>query len=161
VVNNSSRDAPRQRGYEISLELPIFDWGALKATQAELQHRQAMNQATLTAQQAQSEVRVLHAAYLAQFKLARHQVDTVLPLRKQVSQEMLLRYNGMLIGVFDLLADAREQRRAVQTAIEAQRDAWVAQAALEMALSGPGAPLSAPSSGSASANAAAPTPAGH
>jgi outer membrane protein TolC len=161
VVNNTSRDAPRQRGYEISLELPIFDWGALKATQAELQHRQAMNQATLTAQQAQSEVRVLHAAYLAQFKLARHQVDTVLPLRKQVSQEMLLRYNGMLIGVFDLLADAREQSRAVQTAIEAQRDAWVAQAALEMALSGPGAPLSAPSSGSASANAAAPTPAEH
>jgi outer membrane protein TolC len=160
LVNNSSREAPRQRGYEISLELPLFDWGALKATQAELQHQQAVQQATLTAKQAQSEVRVLHAAYLAQFKLARHQVDTVLPLRKQVSQEMLLRYNGMLIGVFDLLADAREQSRAVQTAIEAQRDAWVAQAALEMALSGPGAAATT-TSGSTSARAAPPSPAGH
>jgi outer membrane protein TolC len=130
LANNSSRDAPRQRGYEVSLELPLFDWGDLKATQAELQYQQAVTQATLTAQKARSEVRVRHAIYLTQFKLARHQIDTVLPLRKQASQEMLLRYNGMLIGVFDLLADAREQGRAVQAAIEAQRDAWVAHAAL-------------------------------
>jgi len=165
VLNKSSTDAPRQRGYEVSLELPLFDWGDLKATQAHLQHQQAVNQATRTAQQARSEVRVMHAAYLAQFKLARHQLDTVLPLRRQVSQEMLLRYNGMLIGVFDLLADAREQGRAVQAAIEAQRDAWVAQAALELALNSPGAsslrsPAMASTAGPSS-NDIAPTPAGH
>lgn len=153
IVNNSSNEAPRQRGYEISLELPLFDWGGLKATQAEWQYQQAMAQAAHTAQQARAEVRLAHASYLTQFTLARYQLDTVLPLRKDVSREKLLRYNGMLIGVFDLLADAREQARSVQAAIEAQRDAWIARAALDLALSGPAAPLALPSTSSASQNA--------
>ena len=35
----------------------------------------------------------------------------IVPLRKTIADENLLRYNGMLIGVFELLADAREQIR--------------------------------------------------
>ena len=35
----------------------------------------------------------------------------------------------MLIGVFELLADAREQIASVNAAIEAQRDFWLAEAA--------------------------------
>jgi outer membrane protein TolC len=159
VVNNSSNEAPRQRGYEVSLSLPLFDWGGLKATQAEWQYQQAVAQAAHTAQQAQAEVRLAHASYLAQFSLARHQLDTVLPLRKDISREKLLRYNGMLIGVFELLADAREQGRSVQTAIEAQRDAWIARAALDLALSGPAARLTLPDT--ASASQSTPTSAGH
>jgi hypothetical protein len=42
----------------------------------------------------------------------------------------------MLIGVFELLADARSQVASVNAAIEAQRDYWLAQADLEMALIG-------------------------
>ena len=49
---------------------------------------------------------------------------------------MLLRYNGMLKSVFELLADAREQVMAVNGAIEAQRDFWMAEADLQMALIG-------------------------
>ena len=45
-------------------------------------------------------------------------------------------YNGMLIGVFELLADAREQVSGVITAIEAQRDFWLADAALSSTLIG-------------------------
>jgi hypothetical protein len=41
------------------------------------------------------------------------------PLRKQIAEENLLRYNGMLIGVFELLADARAQIASVNAAIEA------------------------------------------
>ena len=36
-----------------------------------------------------------------------------MPLRKRIADENLLRYNGMLIGVFELLADAREQIASV------------------------------------------------
>ena len=32
-----------------------------------------------------------------------------MPLRKRISDENVLRYNGMLISVFELLADARQQ----------------------------------------------------
>jgi hypothetical protein len=48
----------------------------------------------------------------------------------------VLRYNGMLIGVFELLADARTQIASVNAAIEALRDFWIAQADLDMALIG-------------------------
>ena len=45
-------------------------------------------------------------------------------------------YNGMLIGVFELLADARAQIAAVNAALQAQRDFWRAEADLQMALVG-------------------------
>ena len=42
----------------------------------------------------------------------------------------------MLIGVFELLADARTQIASVNGAIQALRDFWIAQADLDMALIG-------------------------
>ena len=59
-----------------------------------------------------------------------------MPLRKQISDENLLRYNGMLISVFELLADAREQVSSVNAYIEALRDYWLADAELQMAFVG-------------------------
>ena len=59
-----------------------------------------------------------------------------MPLAARVSEENLLRYNGMLIGVFELLADARAQIAAVNAALQAQRDFWRAEADLQMALVG-------------------------
>ena len=42
----------------------------------------------------------------------------------------------MLIGVFDLLADARSQLTSVNSYIESLRDYWIAQSDLQMALIG-------------------------
>jgi hypothetical protein len=50
--------------------------------------------------------------------------------------QTLLRYNGMLMSVFELLADAREQATAVSGYIAALKDYWTAQANLEAALGG-------------------------
>jgi len=61
------------------------------------------------------------------------------PLRKRISEEQLLRYNGMLISVFELLADAREQVASVNAAIESLREFWIAEADLQAALNGAGA----------------------
>ena len=76
-----------------------------------------------------------------------------------ISQENLLRYNGMLIGVFELLADAREQVSGVITAIEAQRDFWLADAALSSTLIGK--PIAGAAAASPSAAGAAAAEAGH
>ena len=62
--------------------------------------------------------------------------DEVVPLRKRISEENLLRYNGMLIGVFELLADSREQVMSVTGYVEALRDFWLAQTNLQTALTG-------------------------
>ena len=134
--NNSSNEQPVQRGYEISFELPLFDWGQSRVVAAESRYRQALARAREAAVNARSEVRESYAAQQKQYAIARHLRDEVVPLKKRISDENQLRYNGMLISVFELLADARSQIDAVNSAIESQRDYWLAEADLQMALVG-------------------------
>lgn len=155
--NKSESGAPRANGYEIELELPLFDFGSTRAARAEATYMQAVNRAAEAAVNARSEVRESYSAYRTAYDLARHYRDEVVPLRKRISEENLLRYNGMLIGVFELLADAREQVSGVTGYVQALRDFWVADTNLQAALTGrsPGASsLSPPASGGASATAA-------
>ena len=136
VVRNSSNEAPTQRGWEVSLELPLFDWSGARVARAEAVYMQTVHQAAETAVNARSEVREAYGAYRSAYDIARHHRDEIVPLRKQIAEENVLRYNGMLIGVFDLLADARSQIASVNASIEALRDFWLAQADLEMSLLG-------------------------
>ena len=57
-------------------------------------------------------------------------------MRKTIAEENLLRYNGMIIGVFELLSDSRDQVGAVIAAIGAQEQFWLADAALQATLVG-------------------------
>jgi len=134
--NKSQTDAPRQSGYTIELELPLFDFGTTRAARAEAVYMQAVHHAADVGLNAQSEVRESYAAYLGTYTLAKHYRDEVVPLRKRISDENLLRYNGMLISVFELLADAREQVTGVTGYVEALRDHWIAQTNLQAALAG-------------------------
>lgn len=136
IANNSSNEAPTQRGYEIRFELPLFDFGQTRVAWAESRYRQALARARERAVNARSEVREAYAMLQGQYAIARHLRDEVVPLKQRISEENLLRYNGMLIGVFELLADARSQIASVNAAIEAQRDFWLADADLAMALVG-------------------------
>jgi outer membrane protein TolC len=137
AVRNSYNDAPKQRGYTLSVELPLFDAGGARVAKAESLYLQAVNRTAETAVNARSEVRGAYAGYRASYDIARHFRDEIVPASKRVSQENLLRYNGMLIGVFELLADARSQISSANGYIEALRDFWLAQADLEMAMVGP------------------------
>lgn len=138
--HNGSNQAPTQRGWEVTLELPLFDWGSARTARAEGVYRQALQRAAATAIAARSEAREAYGAYRSAWDIARHYRDEIVPLRQRISDENVLRYNGMLIGVFELLADARAQVAAVQASLDALRDFWLAQAALDEALIGrPGA----------------------
>ena len=150
---HNTEDGQRVRGYEIELQVPLFDWGGARVARAEAMYMQALHRAAANAVDARSQLRTAWSGYRSAYALARHYRDEVVPLKKRISDEQLLRYNGMLISVFELLADAREQVQSVNAAIEAQRDYWIADAALQAALTGAGgAPAAAP--------AAAPAPAG-
>ncbi|MES2069295.1 MAG: TolC family protein [Pseudomonadota bacterium] len=158
VVRNTSNTEPTQRGYEITLELPLFDWGGARVAKAEALYMQAVHRTAEIAVNARSEVREAYLAYRSSYDIARHYRDEIVPLKQRISEENQLRYNGMLIGVFDLLADARSQISSVNSAIEASRDFWLAQADLEMSL------LGKPSLGAVSINAMPggdASPAGH
>jgi outer membrane protein TolC len=137
-LRNSAADGSRQRGYEIELRVPLFDWGSARVAKAEAMYMQAVHRAAATAIDARSQVRESYAGYHSAYALARHYRDEVVPLKKRISDEQMLRYNGMLISVFELLADAREQVTSVNASIEALRDFWIADAALQAALTGSG-----------------------
>jgi len=125
-VRNSETDLKTQTGYEISLEVPLFDFGDAKVTKAESYYMQAVNNLADTAVAARSAARETYLAYLTNFDLAKHYQDEIIPLRQKASEEMVLRYSGMLISVFELLSDARDQIAEVSAALDAQRDFWIA-----------------------------------
>ncbi|MBK8064684.1 MAG: TolC family protein [Betaproteobacteria bacterium] len=150
LVRNTSNEAPRQTGWEIGLELPLFDWGGARVARAEAIYMQALHRAAQTAINARSEVREAYGNYRSAYDIARHQRDEIVPLKKRISEEQGLRYNGMIIGVFELLADARSQITSVNAYIESLRDFWLAQSDLDMALIGKAA-MAAPAGPAAAA----------
>lgn len=159
IVRVREDPAPTKKGYEIGVPIPLFDWGTGRVARSEALYMQAANRVAETAIKARSEVRETYHGYRTSYDVARHYRDEVVPLRKQISEEVVLRYNGMLASVFELLVDAREQVAAVSAAIGSLRDFWLADADLQTALVGrsPGTAQS-PSSVSAPATAGA---AGH
>jgi outer membrane protein TolC len=136
IVRNSESGRPHQRGYELALPLPIFNPGDTARGAAQARYMAAVNRTAQLAVDAASQVRENYGAYRTAYDLARHWRDEIVPLRKTISEENQLRYNGMLIGVFELLADARDQVASVAQALNTQRDFWLADAALQAALIG-------------------------
>jgi multidrug efflux system outer membrane protein len=97
-----------------------------------------------TAIQVRSHARETYQRYRSDYDLAKRQQDELLPLRQLISDEMLLRYNGMLSSVFDVLADTRAQALATHSAIQATRDFWLADADLQSLLAGAPTPDTTP-----------------
>lgn len=128
---------PLLTGYELSLDIPIFDWGGARVKRAQAIYTQQMMQLRETAIAARSEVREAYLAYRTAYDVAKHYRDEIVPLRKRISDEQLLRYNGMLISVFELLADARDQVASVNGYLDALQQFWVASANLQEAMVGP------------------------
>jgi outer membrane protein TolC len=158
LARNSESGEPPQKGFVVELPLPIFDFGDAGRTRAQATYMAAVHRTAQLAVTARSQLREGYGAYRTAYEIARHYRDEIVPLRKSISDENLLRYNGMFIGVFELLADAREQIASVQQAIGAQRDFWLADAALQATLIGQpvGAPAmeaATPTSGGAPAAA--------
>jgi outer membrane protein TolC len=142
-LNNFENDQGHERGYEISVEVPIFDWGSAKVARAKATYLQSVNQLAQTAVNARSEVRESYSAYVTDYDIAEHYRDEVVPLRKAISDEMILRYNGMLASAFELLSDSRDQVGAVNSYIDALKEYWLAETDLQRAVGGrlPSTPL--------------------
>jgi outer membrane protein TolC len=128
-------------GYELSMRLPIFDWGAAQRAAMNGQSLAAANRYDSVARAASSHLRQSYSAYRTAYDIARHYRDEILPLRQAMAEQNLLRYNGMLIGVFELLADTRDQIASVTAAINALQQFWLADASLSSTVIGRPMPL--------------------
>ena len=129
----------RSRGFEVELQVPIFDFGEVRVRQAEQTYMQAVNRLAEKAVNVRSEARDAYRTYRSTYDIAAHYQREVLPLRKIISDEMMLRYGAMQIDVFALLAEARQRLNATVTAAEAKRDFWLAQSELTFVVFGGGA----------------------
>lgn len=107
----------------------LGDHALEKAVNAENALLAAASERRAMARSAWDHLQTQHAnARLAQ--------DVVLTLQTALQQETQLRYNGMLQSTWELLAQARERMGAVDAAVQARRDFWLAQTDWQALLAG-------------------------
>ncbi len=136
TVDQATGDKERLRGWELELPIPLFDWGGAANARAQATYMQSVARVRKTAVDARSEARTAWHSYRTAHDIAKHYRDEIVPLRKFINDENLLRYNGMLIGVFELLGDTRANISAVSASIDALRDFWLIETDLQTALTG-------------------------
>lgn len=123
-------------GFEVEVSLPLFDWGGMKRDAMNANTLAAVNDYTATVRGVSSNMRESYSAYRTSYDIAAFYRDEVVPLRSLISEENVLQYNGMMIGVFELLADSRTQIASVMAAIKANEQFWMADAALQATMIG-------------------------
>jgi outer membrane protein TolC len=136
-VQQGPGSAPYETGFEVSLEVPIFDTGAPRVRKAEARYAEALARFGQAALEARAEVRKAYARLRAAHDIALRERDQMLPVRRSIAEADRLRYDAGQISVFDLLADSRSQIAGVSEYLQSVRDFWIARASLDAALSGP------------------------
>lgn len=139
VNGTTINDNLHRHGYNVGLQIPIFDFKETKVQADREAYMEAANRIIEKAVLIRSEARLAYISYRGNYDIARHYRDQVAPLRKIIAEEDLLRYNGMLLDPFQLLADARANIMSNIAGVEALRDFWLARADLQAALLGGGA----------------------
>lgn len=129
-------DGNRLLGPLLSLPIPLFDQG-----QARLRRSHGrLNQLLATYHQKAVEVRSVARTARDHLELARERANysknVDLPLAEEIVAQSQLQYNGMQIGVFQLLQARQNQIDAGRRYIEDLREYWMARTELEAILQG-------------------------
>ncbi|TAL79441.1 MAG: TolC family protein, partial [Beijerinckiaceae bacterium] len=144
----------RDRGFDVELQVPLFDFGEVRVRQAEQTYLEAVNRLLAEAVNVRSEARDAYRSYRSTYDIAKHYQREVLPLRKIIFDQTQLQYGAMQIDVFALLTEARQRIAANRAAVEAKRDFWLADSRLLATISGGETPSDADSPSQSSANTA-------
>ena len=130
-ANGEREDGLWKRGVGIGLTVPIFGLGAPQRAKAlgelraaEAARRSAEVEARANARGAAERLEVLR-------RLTIYRRDTVLPLTKDVYDGVVLDFNAMQVGVFQILQIKRDRLNAGRDYIDALRDYWTARAELD------------------------------
>jgi cobalt-zinc-cadmium efflux system outer membrane protein len=123
-------------GPSLSLPVPIFDQGQATVARAESLLRQSQQRYFALAVSIRSQVRAARTRmYNARDRVEFYRRD-VLPVQQKLLQQSQLQYNGMLLGVFQLLQVRRDQIEAGSEYVNALHDYWRARTELERAIGG-------------------------
>jgi cobalt-zinc-cadmium efflux system outer membrane protein len=135
---NSEREPEGERitGPTMRLEIPLFNQGQARVAKGEAELRQAERRLEGIAIDIRSDVRALHDKLAALRETVRFYQDQIVPNHRVITADTQLRYNGMLVGNFELFEARAEQIETEQKSIEALRDYWMTRAQLERAVGG-------------------------
>jgi cobalt-zinc-cadmium efflux system outer membrane protein len=126
-------DGTTLRGPQLELGLPVFDWGQGRIAGLEAQLRLAENRYAQQAIDIRAEVREASRRLAAAREAVQHYQEAILPLSDRVLEETLKFYNGMLLGVYELLQAKQAQINAARDYITASHEFWLAWVDLERA----------------------------
>jgi cobalt-zinc-cadmium efflux system outer membrane protein len=124
------------RGPNVTVMVPIFNQGQPRIARSEAALRRAERGLEAKAIEIRSTVRKLQAQMENKRQIARYYQSELLPERIAILNGMLLQYNAMISGAFDLLIAKRDEADAERNHVEAARDYWIARAQLERAVGG-------------------------
>lgn len=135
---NYERDSvgERLRGPSLELGLPLFDRSQASIARQESQFREIERRLQALAIDVRSEVREGYLRLLSAQAAVAHFRSAVLPIQQDVVNETLKFYNGMLLGIYDLLRAKQDQVAAGRDYINAIKNYWIAYVDLETTLGG-------------------------
>jgi len=132
------RDADGEKSYgpKVELGLPFFNQGQARIARLESERKRADERVAALAVDIRSEARETRGRLNALHQSVRHYEKALLPLQQTIVTETLKFYNGMLLGVYDLLLASQSQIQTGRQYIAANRDFWLAWTELEHVLGG-------------------------
>lgn len=127
-------DGERLQGGGLAVELPIFDRGDGRVSQADAQH--ALAAANLAAMTLDVQGEVARAGMDLQLSRERLLLlrDTLIPQRAEAYRQAQREFNFMLIGAFELITVRQQQYAAYAQYLQTLGGYWSARAALELAV---------------------------
>ncbi len=123
-------------GPALTLPIPLFDRGQAASARARAQMCRLWDRYTDLAVRLRSATRTARYRLQAARQRATYYRDVVLPLRQQILRQTHLRYNAMLLGVFQLLQAKQLETDARRRYIEDLANYWIARAEMETLLQG-------------------------
>ncbi|EDY20764.1 outer membrane efflux protein [Chthoniobacter flavus Ellin428] len=136
VDTEHNPDHSNVTGPTLRLELPLFNQGQARVAKSEAELRQAERKLEGLAIDIRSNVRALHDKLAALRETVQFYQKEIVPTQQAVATGTLLRYNGMLLGNYDVFATRAEAADAEQKSIEALRDYWITRTELERVVGG-------------------------
>lgn len=131
---SSGRDWRFGGGANVSV--PLFDrnQGTVSALRAEFDA--LLERYYGAAVEIRSAAREARARVLSSYERARQYQEVIVPAQRRVTEQTLLQYNAMQLGVFQLLQARREQLDVQLAYVETLREYWSAVAELDALLAG-------------------------
>jgi cobalt-zinc-cadmium efflux system outer membrane protein len=136
VHSETEPDGVTTIGPSIDVPLPIFDTGRARVARAQAMLRKAQQEYRAQAVAIRSEVRAAVARMLAARTRVEYLRDVLLPLQTRLVEQTQMLYNGMQVGVFELLRSKQDEIDAGRDSLEALADYWQARTELERAVGG-------------------------